>query len=94
MKCARWLLGRFPSPQMRRPLRDLRPSEFDEEDALMSLLMDVGAKESAQQQGRRVELPLEGEVELDAQVREEQRQRYGVDPLDVEAMLCVSYPRP
>jgi 4-hydroxy-tetrahydrodipicolinate synthase len=23
MKCARWLMGRFPSPKMRRPLRDL-----------------------------------------------------------------------
>jgi len=26
MKCARWLLGKFPSPKMRRPLRDLAPA--------------------------------------------------------------------
>ena len=29
MKCARWLLGKFPSPKMRRPLRDLAPAEIE-----------------------------------------------------------------
>lgn len=29
MKCARWLLGRFPSPKMRRPLRDLGVAEIE-----------------------------------------------------------------
>lgn len=29
MKCARWLLGGFPSPKMRRPLRDLPQAEVD-----------------------------------------------------------------
>lgn len=29
MKCARWLLGGFPSPKMRRPLRDLPQQEVD-----------------------------------------------------------------
>ena len=28
MKCARWLLGKFPSPKMRRPLRDLGAEEI------------------------------------------------------------------
>ena len=28
MKCARWLLGKFPSPKMRRPLPDLAPAEI------------------------------------------------------------------
>ena len=28
MKCARWLLGKFSSPKMRRPLRDLAPAEI------------------------------------------------------------------
>jgi hypothetical protein len=27
MKYTRWLLGKFPSPKMRRPLRDLSESE-------------------------------------------------------------------
>ena len=30
MKCARWLLGRFPSMTMRRPLRQLSTAETDE----------------------------------------------------------------
>ena len=29
MKCARWLLGQFPSPKMRRPLRDLSPQQVN-----------------------------------------------------------------
>lgn len=29
MKCARWLLGKFPSPKVRRPLRDLSPQVVD-----------------------------------------------------------------
>ena len=29
MKCARWLLGKFPSLKMRRPLRDLAEEEVD-----------------------------------------------------------------
>jgi 4-hydroxy-tetrahydrodipicolinate synthase len=27
MKCARWLMGKFPRPKMRRPLRDLNPEQ-------------------------------------------------------------------
>jgi len=29
MKCARWLMGKFPSPHVRRPLRPLPQSEID-----------------------------------------------------------------
>ena len=29
MKCARWLMGRFPSMTMRRPLRQLSAAEVD-----------------------------------------------------------------
>ena len=75
-------------------VRGLRASEFDEEDALMSLMMEAGARQSAQNQGRRVELPLEGEVEYDNVERRRQQEEYGIDPLDVEAMLANSYPRP
>lgn len=28
MKCARWLMGKFPSPKMRRPLRDLDQAQI------------------------------------------------------------------
>jgi len=75
-------------------VRGLRDSEFTDEDALMSAMMEAAAQESALQEGRRIALPLEGDLEADAVTREQQRKEFGVDPLDVEAMLAVSFPRP
>lgn len=75
-------------------VRELRPSEFTDQDALMSDMMEIGARESALQQGRRVSLPVEGDLEADRLERERLKRKYGVDPLDVEAMLSISYPRP
>ena len=75
-------------------VRGLRESEFDEEDALMSLMMDVGAKESAIHDGKRVYLTPDREFEADAVIREDLKKQFGVDPLDVEGMLAVSYPKP
>jgi len=75
-------------------VRGLRPSEFTDEDALMSDMMEIGAHESALQEGRRVRLPVEGDLKSDAIERQKQKQQFGVDPLDVEAMLAVSFPRP
>ncbi len=75
-------------------VRELRQSEFTAEDALMSDMMEIGAYESNLQEGRRIRLPLEGDLESDAIERERQRKQFGVDPLDVEAMLAVSFPRP
>ena len=39
MKYARWLMGKFPSPQMRRPLRDLGAEEIAE---IRTRLEDLG----------------------------------------------------
>ncbi len=75
-------------------VRGLRPSEFTDQDALMSEMMEIGAHESALNEGKRVKLPLQGDIEADALTREALKQKYGVDPLDVEAMLAISYPRP
>jgi len=75
-------------------VRGLRPSEFTDEDALQSEMMEIGARESALEQGRRIALPLTGNLESDAIIRANQQQQYGVDPLDVEAMLAISFPRP
>jgi predicted dehydrogenase len=75
-------------------VRGLRASEFTDEDALMSDMMELGARESVLQDGRRITLPLAGDLEADAVERERQRRLFGVDPLDVEAMLAVSFPRP
>jgi len=75
-------------------VKGLRKSEFTGEDALMSEMMEIGAHESNLQEGRRIKLPLEGDLESDARTREAQKKQFGVDPLDVEAMLSVSFPRP
>jgi len=75
-------------------VRGLRESEFDDEDAMMSLMMEVGAKESAMNEGKRIKLPLEGETETDIMMRENLKKQFGVDPMDVEAMLAISYPKP
>jgi hypothetical protein len=75
-------------------VRGLRLSEFSAEDALMSEMMEVGAHESMLQEGRRIRLPIEGDLEADALTRKALQARYGVDPLDVEGMLNLSYPRP
>ncbi len=75
-------------------VRGLRNSEFDEQDALMSLMMEVGAQESALNQGKRIQLPIDGETETDARTYQALRHQYGVDPMDIEAMLAISYPKP
>jgi predicted dehydrogenase len=75
-------------------VRGLRPSEFDAEDALMSLMMDVACRESAQNEGRRVALPLVGELEGDAQMRRSLSEQHGVDPMEVEGMIAVNYAQP
>jgi hypothetical protein len=75
-------------------VRSLRNSEFTDVDALMSDMMEIGAHESALQEGRRITLPIEGDLESDAIERARQRKQFGVDPLDVDAMLSVSFPRP
>jgi len=75
-------------------VRGLRDREFTAEDALMSEMMELGAKESALQQGRRIKLPITGELETDSIIRQEQKEVFGVDPMDVQAMLDLSFPKP
>ena len=74
-------------------VRGLGETEFDEEDAHASLMMDVLARESALS-GRRLDYPLQGDSEVEAEARRKHRQQFGVDPMDVEGMLAVSHPRP
>jgi len=75
-------------------VKGLRASEFTAEDALMSEMMEIGAHESNLQEGRRIKFPIEGDLESDARTRAAQRKQFGCDPLDVEAMLSVSFPKP
>jgi hypothetical protein len=75
-------------------IRGDEDSEFDENGALMSLMMEVAARESALQSGARIKLPLEGELESDLLVEQSLRQQFGVDPLDMEAMMAHKYSKP
>jgi hypothetical protein len=75
-------------------VRGVKQSEFTDEDALMSEMMEIGARESTLNDGKRIKLPIEGDLESDSITRESLRKRYGVDPLDIEAMLSISYPKP
>jgi hypothetical protein len=75
-------------------VRGMRQSEFTDEDALMSQMMEVAAGESVRQDGKKIRLPIEGDTETDDAIRRRIKQKLGVDPLDVEAMLALSYPKP
>ena len=75
-------------------VRGLRESEFDDGDALMSMEMEVAARDSAGDAGRRISLPVEGPVRTDEANHADLRERLGVDPLAVDAMLGASFPKP
>lgn len=75
-------------------VRGLRESEYSDEDALMAMMMEVATRESALQDGCRLSLPLDDDLESETRIRAEETQRYGVDPLDIDGMLAISYPRP
>ena len=69
-------------------------SEYTAADAEMAMMMEVAGRESALRGGDRVELPLQRELGSEKAGREALTEKYGVDPLDVEAMLAISYPQP
>jgi predicted dehydrogenase len=75
-------------------VRGAQPSEFDDEDALMSLVMDVACNLSAGNEGQRVALPLADEAAADAPLRQHLTKQYGIDPMDVEGMMSVNYAQP
>jgi len=70
------------------------PSEYTEQDALMAMMMEAAARQSVLNGGETVPLPVAGEVEADRRELASLAAKYGVDPLDVEAMLGISYPKP
>lgn len=77
-----------------RALRGGRQPEFTVEMAIASQEMDAACGRSAAGQGRRVELPLPEEDTPEEQAAlEAMRKRFGVDPMDAEAVLEISFPR-
>lgn len=75
-------------------IRGLADSEFDEEDAYMSMMMEMCARESALQGGKQIQLPYTGELEIDALTIRRMKEIYGVDPLDMEAMMSYVHQKP
>ena len=75
-------------------VRGVQQSEFDDEDALMSLVMNAACDLSAQNEGQRVALPLADEAAADAPMHQSLTKQYGIDPMDVEGMMSVDYARP
>ncbi|MBQ8653805.1 MAG: Gfo/Idh/MocA family oxidoreductase [Clostridia bacterium] len=75
-------------------IRGLKDSEFDEKKALMSMMMEVAARESVLQKGAQIALPLEGEQESDELTLKRLRSLYGVDPMDVEAVMALKLGKP
>ncbi len=69
--------------------------EFTPDDAVMSMEMEVGSRQSALQNGQQLGLPLvDLDIEAEHQVRAALRHKLGVDPFDAEAMLSALIPRP
>lgn len=77
-----------------RAARGEAESEYTADDALMAMMIESAARLSARRDGEVVRLPMTGEDEADRVELADLRSRHGVDPLDIEAMLSISYPRP
>ncbi len=75
-------------------VRGVAVSEYNAEDAVMAMMMEVATRESALRNGERLSLPLSGELESEEKTRHNLKNKHGVDPMDVEGMLAVSVPRP
>lgn len=75
-------------------VRGTAASEYSDQDALMSMMMEAAARESAQRGGETIALPVTDGLESDQRMLAALRAKHGVDPLDTEAMLAISYPKP
>ena len=70
--------------------------EYTDREALMAMQMTEATRESDLRGGEELALPLADDADLQSE-REQiagLRQQYDRDPMDVEAMLAVSFPRP
>ena len=75
-------------------IRGLKESEFGPDRALMSMMMEVAARESVLQNGARIALPLDAAPESDEKELRQLRETLGVDPMDVDAMLSYQHDKP
>lgn len=75
-------------------VRGVRASEFSDDAAVMSMMMEVAVRESVLRQGERIALPLDEELEAEAKVAAALKEKHGVDPMDAQAMLSLKLGRP
>ena len=70
--------------------------EYTDRDALMALEMTQACHESELRGGEELPLPLAGDADLLSEKQQiaALRSQFGRDPMDVEGMLAVSFPRP
>ena len=67
--------------------------EYSVDDAYMVQMMNAAARESLLQNGAKVALPLDPEIEAEARLHAALKAKTGIDPLDVEGMLDYAAPR-
>ena len=81
--------------QISKTVKNGEKSEFSGEDALMSLMMESAAKESAANNGPLIiKLPIEQELEVDRKQLVALERKNGVNPMDVDQIIEHSIARP
>ena len=75
-------------------VRSIRASEFSDDAAVMSMMMEVAVRESILRNSERLALPLDEDLEAEQQAAQALKDKNGVDPMDVEGMLKVEVERP
>jgi predicted dehydrogenase len=74
-------------------IRGIRPSEFSALDALKATEIEMACRESALRGGERIGLPTDGlGFESEAIAARAINDRFGIDPMDAEAMIAVHFP--
>jgi hypothetical protein len=73
-------------------VRDDAAQTFSPCHALLAAEIEAGFDLSEERQGARVEFPLPAELPADTRCLDALRQKYGVDPLDVDAMIERAFP--
>ncbi len=76
-----------------RVLREGARPEFSAEQAVISAEMESAFARSVELGGGRVNLPFDGQTTQDEETLAALRKSHGVDPLDVEAMIDVAFPK-
>lgn len=79
--------------QFAEQVRGIRDADFSAEDAVMATEIEMACRDSARRGGKRIVLPVQsGQLYSEAAAAGKLRKQYGIDPLDVDAMIAVHFP--